>query len=113
MAADQQSFRSARRCARPRCASSADDADQQEIHRAIYRIKQSQDLRNEIPYIETLLDKYRVNSFIAGCTEFHLLTRHLATAPGSKSTQRCIDPLMSIARELGKRSIALAAAPGH
>ena len=85
-----------------------DDSDQQEIHRVIYRIKQSQDVRHEIPYIETLLAKYHVNSFIAGCTEFHLLTRQLATL----STQRCIDPLMSIARELGSRSVALAAARG-
>lgn len=90
-----------------------DASDQQEIHHVIYRIKQSQDLRHEIPYIETLLAKYHVNSFIAGCTEFHLLTRHLATSPGGESIQRCIDPLMSIARELGKRSVALAAAPGH
>jgi aspartate racemase len=90
-----------------------DDSDQREIHRVIYRIKQSQDVRQEIPYIETLLTKYHVNAFIAGCTEFHLLAKHFATSPGGRSAHRCIDPLMSIARALGKRRVTSAAALGH
>ena len=90
-----------------------DDSDQREIHRVIYRIKQGQDVRQEIPYIETLLSRYHLNSFIAGCTEFHLLTRHLATSLGGMSTHRCIDPLMSIARELGTRSVMSAAVTGY
>jgi aspartate racemase len=90
-----------------------EDSDQREVHRLIYRIKQSQNVRQEIPYIETLLAKYHVNGFIAGCTEFHLLAKHLATSPGGRSAHRCIDPLLSIARALGKRGITSAAAPGH
>ena len=90
-----------------------DDSDQPEIHSVIYRLKHSEDVRQQLPYIETLLAKYHVNGFIAGCTEFHLLAKHLSTSPGGRSADRCIDPLMSIARELGKRGVTSAAAPGH
>jgi aspartate racemase len=89
------------------------DSDQREIHRTIYEIKQSQDVRQQIPFIETLLAKYHVNSFIAGCTEIHLLAKHFATSPGGKSGYPCIDPLTSIARQLMKRGVTSAAAPGH
>ncbi|HEX6718887.1 MAG TPA: amino acid racemase [Pyrinomonadaceae bacterium] len=80
------------------------DSDQREIHRMIYTIKQSQDVRQQIPFVKDLLAKYHVNAFIAGCTEIHLLSRHFAT------NRRCIDPLMSIARELTNRSVKSAAA---
>ena len=80
-----------------------DNSDQQEIHRMIYTIKQSQDVWQQIPFVENLLAKYHVNAFIAGCTEIHLLSRHFAT-------NRCVDPLMRIARELTNRSVKSAAA---
>jgi|SRR5215213_3529114 len=69
-----------------------DEMDQPEVHRLIYRIKQNRNLAEEGHFVESLLDKYGVNSFIAGCTEFHLLSKHFG--------ERCIDPLTEIAKDL-------------
>lgn len=75
-----------------------DEGDQDEIHRLIYRIKRNQDLRRESLLLESLAAKYGLDAFIAGCTEFHLLAKHLAArGPG---LLRCIDPLTSVAHEL-------------
>jgi len=89
------------------------ESDQREVHRTIYGIKQSQDVRQQIPFIESLLAKYHVNTFIAGCTEIHLLAKHFATTHDGRPGRPCIDPLTSIARTLAKRKVTLAAAPGH
>ena len=69
-----------------------DALDQQEIHRLIYRIKQNQHVAKEHHLVESLLNKYGVTSFIAGCTEIHLLA--------SQFGPRCLDPLTEIARQL-------------
>lgn len=68
-----------------------DDDDQDEVHKMIYRVKQGSEVAGAVPYVETLLRKYQVNSFIAGCTEMHLLARRFAN---------CIDPLTIVAKEL-------------
>jgi aspartate racemase len=87
-----------------------DEMDQHEIHRMIYDIKGGQNVREQIPFVESLLDKYHVSSFIAGCTEIHLLSKHFATRRGDKPGG-CIDPLTSIARALASpRAVSLASA---
>lgn len=69
-----------------------DEMDQPDVHRLIYRIKQNQNVAEERHCVESLLDKYGVDSFIAGCTEFHLLAKQFGA--------RCIDPLIEIAKDL-------------
>ena len=69
-----------------------DETDQQEIHRLIYRIKQNQNVAEERHFVESLLSKYGVTSFIAGCTEIHLLA--------SQFGPRCIDPCTEFAKQL-------------
>lgn len=78
-----------------------DEADQQEVHRMIYEIKSGEDVRKRISFVESLLVKYDVKSFIAGCTEIHLLAKHF-----NGRRDGCIDPLISIARELAKPRVA-------
>ena len=68
-----------------------DEMDQPDVHRLIYRIKQNQNVAQERHCVESLLDKYGLDSFIAGCTEFHLLAKQFGS--------RCIDPLIEIAKE--------------
>ena len=75
-----------------------DDDDQNLVHGLIYQIKQNDDVCRLIPIIDTLLSKYAVNSFIAGCTEMHLLAKRFRE-------RGCIDPLSIIAREVTKESI--------
>jgi aspartate racemase len=75
------------------------------IHGLIYQIKKNDDVDRLIPIINTLLSKYAVNSFIAGCTEIHLLAKRFQSAPGEVRERGCIDPLIIIAREVTKESI--------
>ena len=89
-----------------------DEMDQREVHRMIYEIKRGQNVREQIPFVENLLDKYHVSSFIAGCTEIHLLSKHFARRRGGKPGG-CIDPLTSFARSLGNQRAALIASAAH
>ena len=66
--------------------------DQTELHRYVYLLKQNKSLDSAMGYIHCLLDKYKTDTFIAGCTELHLLSRNFTN---------CIDPLdLFIKKEL-------------
>src|SRR5260370_34895544 len=77
-----------------------DEDDQDLIHTCIYHLKNPQNVESIFPTIESLLTKYGVTSFIAGCTEIHLLAKHLLACGGSEKAYRCIDPLTILAKEL-------------
>ncbi|MEA2173750.1 MAG: aspartate racemase [Blastocatellia bacterium] len=84
-----------------------DDTDQDRIHRElIYPIKQNPDLRRLMPLLETLLRRYEVDSFIAGCSEIHLLAKHCLANGDGERAYGAIDPLAIIAREWGARSFS-------
>jgi aspartate racemase len=80
-----------------------DAHDQDLIHREIiYPIKRNYEPRKLIPLLESLLEKYNVDSFVAGCSEIHLLAKHYASTPSHKQHYGCLDPLSLIAAELAK-----------
>ena len=73
-----------------------DDDDQDKIHRElIYPIKKQPDFRQLNLLLDSLLQRYDVNDFIAGCSEIHILAKHV-------DGYRCLDPLTIIAREWDK-----------
>jgi aspartate racemase len=78
------------------------ERDQETIHEIIYRIKVREDVGALAPRVEELLAKYEVDSFVVGCTETHILAKHLAA-----STRRfeCVDPLTIIAESWAKEII--------
>jgi aspartate racemase len=78
-----------------------DEEDQHRIHHElIYQIKKNPDSHDLVPLLESFLEKYKVDSFIAGCTEMHLLAKHFS-GPGEGRKDYCfIDPLAIIARQL-------------
>lgn len=77
-----------------------DEKDQTLIHNdIIYQIKKNRNVRGLAPVLESLLLKYDVESFIAGCTEIHLLAKQFIWS-GDGARFSCIDPLMTIASEL-------------
>jgi aspartate racemase len=83
-----------------------DETDQDRIHRElIYPIKKNPDLRQSMPLLETLLKRYEVDSFIAGCSEIHLLAKHCLANGDSERAYASVDPLAIIAREWGARSV--------
>ena len=77
-----------------------DEHDQAVIHRdLIYPIKKNPDIRTLFPLLESMLKRYEVDSFIAGCSEIHLLAKQFVNS-NDQSFYGCIDPLAIIAREL-------------
>jgi aspartate racemase len=77
-----------------------DEKDQALIHHdLIYQIKKNRDLGELVPMLEFLLSKYGLDSFIAGCTEIHLLTKQINSSV-DRARFSYIDPLITIAREM-------------
>lgn len=74
-------------------------AEQQQMHDLIYKVKLNRDLLEARLFIESLLARHRVDSFIAGCTEIHLLTKQLTQAGREQRGYGWIDPLTIIARQ--------------
>jgi aspartate racemase len=79
------------------------EGDQESIHEIIYRVKAREDVRGLAPRVEALLAKYGLDSFIVGCTETHLLAKHLTAARAGRFA--CVDPLTIIAESWAKESL--------
>ena len=74
------------------------EAEQRQMHDLIYEVKLNRNLLEARLFVETLLARHRVNSFIAACSEIHLLAKQFAPS-------RCIDPLALIARQVVEAQI--------
>jgi len=81
------------------------EAEQQQMHDLIYKVKRNRDLFEARLFIESLLARHRVDSFVAGCSEIHLLTKQLDQAGPEQRGYGCIDPLTIIARQMVEQSI--------
>jgi aspartate racemase len=78
-----------------------DEPDQIKVHDdLLYQIKKRTPVAELAPLVESLLNKYDVSSFIAGCTEMHLLSKHFDSNGDSGKGYRCVDPLTIIARNI-------------
>jgi aspartate racemase len=76
-----------------------DEKDKAIVHGLIYDyLKTGQEVAPVYAAVKGLLDKYGLNSFIAGCTEFHLISRHIHAniIPDTSF----VDPLFLIARRM-------------
>jgi aspartate racemase len=81
-----------------------DKQDQKLIHDWLYQYKQPGDVKLIAPKIESLLARYHAESFIAGCTELHVLTRRLRE---TNSAMKFVDPLITIAeRFIAEQKVA-------
>jgi aspartate racemase len=77
-------------------------SDQDMIHEMIYRMKSNSDREREVPILHKLGEEYSVNSFVSGCTEVHLLVKHLAYPGTAPRHFGFVDPLMIIARQIAE-----------
>jgi aspartate racemase len=83
-----------------------DERDQRRIHdEIIYRIKRAPALGEPAAAARSLMVKYEVDSFIAGCSEIHLLAKHFMTHAEGRKAVGWIDPLDIVARELAEGRI--------
>jgi aspartate racemase len=82
-----------------------DDKDQNVINcDLIDRIKTNTSPVEMVSLLESMLAKYQVDSFIAACTEIHVLTKSPELARLNKR-YRCIDPLMVVARKVAEKNL--------
>jgi aspartate racemase len=78
-----------------------DEDDQSTIHDAIYQLKRGAPAHGVVPMLAALADKYEATTAIAGCTEFHLVTKCLVNDQKySRGGFRMIDPLLTAARNV-------------
>lgn len=74
-----------------------DREDQDFVHSLLYRYKTNSEEQPFVPHLKRLLAKYSADSFVAGCSELHMLTKHLAC---EHKEFQFIDPLLNIAKNL-------------
>lgn len=76
-----------------------DEKDKELVQSLIYQqLKTGANVAPVYTAVRRLLDKYQLDSFIAGCSEFHLLSRYIRAR--SIPTISFVDPLYSIAEGL-------------
>jgi aspartate racemase len=83
-----------------------DEGDQRRIHDVIYRLKRNGDPEDAWNEVRPLAEKYGVEDFLVGCTEFHLLSElHL---PNLR------DPLLEISKAIrGERIVTERGVPAE
>jgi aspartate racemase len=78
-----------------------DDEDQKNIHNMIYHIKvypKAYSSQSNLQVLESMNKKYKIDYFIAGCTEIHLLNKFLLSQNKSINYP-FLDPLIVVAQK--------------
>jgi aspartate racemase len=79
-----------------------DDEDQRAVHEGIiYPIKKCPDLGG-LEAAQSLMKKYGVESFVAGCSEIHVLSKYFLARGAGREVCDFIDPFDALARELAE-----------
>ncbi len=81
------------------------DAEQHELHSLIYEVKRNRGVGRACSFIESLLSAHRVDSFVAACSEIHLLTKAFEQSGGGQPRYGCVDPLSIIARQVAEQHL--------
>jgi aspartate racemase len=71
-----------------------DGDDQESVHELIYTLKRGHCGPEDLQHVCSLMERYGVKTYIAGCTELHLLTRLIQDVAGRPFAELCVDPLM-------------------
>lgn len=82
-----------------------DRRDQDSIHDLIYRLKRSDCTDQMIREVDTLLARYHVDSFLAGCTEIHLLIREADRRGFFQGERFYLDPLVILAEAIARGTL--------
>lgn len=77
-----------------------EEAEQRQMHDLIYEVKLNRNLLEARMFVETLLARHRVDSFVACCSEIHLLAKHFSSSSSRQRGYGCTDPLTIIAKQL-------------
>ena len=71
--------------------------EQRQMHELIYGMKLNRNLKEASLFVEKMLARHHLNSFVAACSEIHLLAKQFDTSIARQRGFRCIDPLSIIA----------------
>jgi aspartate racemase len=74
-----------------------EDQEQEAVHNMIYDIKLHGQIAPHLAFLEQLMRSHGVRSYIAGCTEIHILARRHEKACQVDRGTFCIDPLAAAA----------------
>ena len=75
------------------------DDEQRQMHDLIYEMKFNRNLKEACSFVETMLERHHVDSFVAACSEIHLLAKQFETSSAQQRGYGCTDPLLIIARQ--------------
>jgi aspartate racemase len=78
------------------------EADQDELHGLIYEVKRNRGIQRAVSFIESLLSVHGMDSFVAACSEIHLLTKLFDSPGGGRQGYGCVDPLALIAKQVAE-----------
>ena len=81
-----------------------DPDEQARLHELIYQIKKGRALPQTLRFVESLLDKYQLDSYIVGCSEIHILAKHAEASHDHRERYGCVDPFTIIAQEITEES---------
>lgn len=78
------------------------ESEQRQMHDLIYEVKLNRNLLEARSFVETLLAHHRVDSFVAACSEIHLLAKQFVPSSPRQPGYGCIDPLTIVARRVAE-----------
>jgi aspartate racemase len=76
------------------------EAEQRQMHELIYELKFNRKQLEAYTFVKSLLKRYQIDSFVAACSEIHLLAKQFAPSVSQPFGCGCIDPLSIIASNL-------------
>lgn len=80
-----------------------DESDQRQLHDdIIFPLKRNPAMPPLVSALRSMLARYEVDSFVAGCSEIHIIAKHLSASANGHKVYGCIDPLDILARELAE-----------
>lgn len=70
------------------------EPDREALHERLYRLKRGESPERTVSFVRELRERYGAEGAVFGCTELHLLQRHL----GEADRAGVVDPLTTLAR---------------
>ena len=67
------------------------------MHELIYEVKLNRNLKEASEFVQRTMKDHHVDSFVAACSEIHLLAKQFGASSEQQRRYGCIDPLSIIA----------------
>lgn len=81
------------------------EADQERLHGLIYEVKRNRGIGRARSFVESLMSAHGVDSFVAACSEIHILSKLFTDSGGGRAGYGCVDPLSIIAKQVAERHL--------